>query len=104
MRGQSDFVRSLPGDPSALSIQAGHFRRWHIDLPLLVLLIAVAFFGLIVLYSASGKELGRVLRQLIYLGISFSGLFIVAQIKVKTLKSLAPLGYVLGIFLLLLVA
>jgi len=63
MRGQSDFVRSLPGDPSALSIQAGHFRRWHIDLPLLVLLVAVALFGLVVLYSASGKDIGRVLRQ-----------------------------------------
>ncbi|MGB2272353.1 MAG: hypothetical protein ACPH15_04970, partial [Pseudomonadales bacterium] len=90
MRIQTDFVRSLPGDPSALSIQAGRFRRWHIDLPLLILLVTVALFGLTVLYSASGKEFSRVLRQLVYLGISFSGLFIVAQIKVKTLKSLAP--------------
>lgn len=104
MNVQSDFVRSLPGDPAALSVQPSRLRRWHIDVPLLFLLVIVATFGLIVLYSASGKDMGRVLRQLIYLGISFTGLFVIAQIQVKTLKSLAPLGYGFGIVLLILVA
>lgn len=104
MNVQSDFVRSLPGDPAALSVQASRLRRWHIDTPLLLLLIIVAAFGLTVLYSASGKDMGRVLRQLAYLGIAFSGLFVVAQFQVKTLKSLAPLGYAIGIVLLILVA
>ncbi len=104
MNVQSDFVRSLPGDPAALSVQPGRLRRWHIDGPLLFLLLIIAAFGLTVLYSASGKEMSRVIRQLVYLGIAFSGMFIVAQIQVKTIRALAPLGYIVGVILLLLVA
>jgi len=104
MNVQSDFVRSLPGDPAALSIRPGRLRRWHIDVPLLLLLVLVAAFGLMVLYSASGKDMSRVVRQLVYLGIAFTGMFIVAQFQVKTLRALAPLGYLLGLVLLLLVA
>ena len=100
---QTDFVRSLPGDPAALSVGASHWRRWHIDLPLLLLLLLLSAVGLAVLYSASGKDIDRVLRQLLYFLIAFSALFVVAQIPLKMIKMLAPLGYVVGLLLLLLV-
>ena len=104
MNSRSDFSRNLPGDPSALLSQTNRFRLWRLDLPLLMLLICLAAFGLFILYSASGKDIDRVTRQLIYLMIAFSGLIVVAQFKVEILKVLAPIGYIGGIVLLLLVA
>lgn len=104
MNSRSDFSRNLPGDPSALRSQIGRFQRWRLDLPLLLLLISLAAFGLFILYSASGKDIDRVTRQLIYLAIAFFGLIVVAQLKVEILKVLAPIGYIGGIVLLLLVA
>lgn len=99
-----DFVRSLPGDPVALSVQASRWQRWHIDLPLLLMLVALSMYGLAVLYSASGMSPGRVMRQAVYLLVAFGAMIFVAQFKVKTLRQLAPLGYLLGILLLILVA
>ncbi len=103
MQVQSDFVRSLPGDPAALSVQRGRWRRWHIDLQLLLLLMALAVYGLIVLYSASDKDLDRVVRQMVYFSVAFVSMFVVAQIQVKTIRTLAPLGYLAGIVMLILV-
>ena len=104
MNNRSDFSRNLPGDPRALQAQTGRFRRWRLDPLLLLLLVCLAAFGLFILYSASGKDIDRVTRQLIYLAIAFFGLVVVAQFKVEILKVLAPIGYIGGIFLLLLVA
>ena len=99
----TDFVRSLPGDPAALSVNASRWRRWHIDLHLLLLLIVLSIYGLLVLYSASGKDLDRVTRQFVYLCIAFSALFVVAQLRVKTMLTLAPIGYLTGLGMLVLV-
>ena len=66
--------------------------------------MCLAAFGLFILYSASGKDIDRVTRQLIFLAIAFFGLVVVAQFKVEILKVLAPIGYIGGIVLLLLVA
>lgn len=100
---QSDFLRSLPGNPTALSMQASIWRRLRIDLPLLILLAALAFYGLLVLYSASGQDVDRVLRQAIYLLIAFIGMFVAAQFRVKTVYFLSPFAYLVGITLLLLI-
>ena len=103
MQVQLDFVRSLPGDPAALSVQASRAQRWHVDILLLILLIVVAGYGLLVLYSASGSNTGRVMRQLVYLSISLVAMFFVAQFRIKTIRALAPLGYIAGVLLLVLV-
>ncbi len=104
MSSRSDFSRNLPGDPSALLSQTYRLQRWRLDLPLLLLLVCLATFGLFILYSASGKDIDRVTRQFIYFVIAFSGLVVVAQCKVDILKVLAPIGYMVGLGLLLLVA
>ena len=62
--------------------------------------MCLAAFGLFILYSASGKDIDRVARQLIFLAIAFFGLVVVAQFKVEILKVLAPIGYIGGIVLL----
>ncbi len=103
MQVAPDFVRSLPGDPVALSVQASRWQRWHIDGPLLLLLIAIGSYGLVVLYSAGGMDLQRVARQASYLLIAFSCMAVAAQFRVKTMRQLAPIAYLVGITLLVLV-
>ena len=100
---QSDFLRSLPGDPAALSLQASFMRRVRIDLPLLILLLLLAAYGLLVLYSASGQDTHRVTRQGIYFMLAFGAMIFIAQFSVKTVKALMPIVFSLGVVLLILV-
>lgn len=96
----SDFLRSLPGSSSALALRASLWQKLRIDFLLLILLLALALYGLIVLYSASGQNMHRVLRQAAYLGVAFAGMLLVAQFRVKTFKALTPFVYVAGVLLL----
>jgi len=72
----------------------------HLDGWLLLLLLLVCGFGLFVLYSASGQDWGYVERQAARMGAGFAVLMVLAQIKPRTIKMLAPLGYLAGVGLL----
>lgn len=100
---RSDFLRSLPGNPAALSMQPAIWRKLRLDLPMLLLLLGLSGYGLLVLYSASGQDLSRVTRQAVYLGIAFVAMGSIAQFRVKTIRSLSPFSYVLGVVLLALI-
>lgn len=101
MNIQTDFVRSLPGDPRALTIKKNYLRRWHIDGPLIVLILIITLVGLFVLYSASGRDFDLLLKQTINLSVAFLAMLLIAQFKLKTLKILTPIGYVFGLLLLI---
>ena len=73
----------------------------HLDLPLLFGLVLLCGFGLIVLYSASGQDMGQVQRQLVRLGFAFAVMVAVAQIHPATLKRWSPWLYLVGIGLLI---
>ncbi len=75
--------------------------RLHVDAPLLFALIAVACYGLIVLYSASGGDAGIIERQLVRLGIAFSGMFMMAQVPPRLLQRLTPWAFITGVLFLL---
>ena len=64
--------------PSAIS-------RFHIDVPLLFLLLALTAYGLFVLYSASGQDMGAVIRQGRYFLLAYAIMFLVAQISMQRL-------------------
>ena len=81
--------------------QRGWQYRLHIDAPLLFTLIAVSVLGLIVLYSAGGGDIELVERQLVRLGIAFTGMLVVAQLTPRLLQRLTPWLFVTGILLLL---
>jgi len=81
--------------------QRGWQYRLHIDAPLLFTLIAVSALGLIVLYSAGGGDIELVERQLVRLGIAFTGMLVVAQLTPRLLQRLTPWLFVTGILLLL---
>ncbi|MBB3169277.1 rod shape-determining protein RodA [Simiduia aestuariiviva] len=98
-----DFRRSMPEAHADLRRKAGLMQSLHIDLPLLVLLMALSAFGLIVLYSAAGSELHYVKRQAVFFVLGFIGMFIVAQIPLSMMQRWAPWVYAGGLILLVLV-
>jgi rod shape determining protein RodA len=74
-----------------------------LDGPLLVGLSLVAVFGLIVLYSASGQDMGKVLRALAHLGLGTVAMLTLAQVRPQVLRRAAPWLYLFGLLLLLVV-
>ena len=95
----SEFQRNLPAG-AFVGSETPWLSRLRIDPVLLLLLLLIAGFGLFVLYSASGSDIGRIKRQMIYLLIGFTGLTVVAQFATKTLQALSPLAYGAGVLLL----
>ena len=79
----------------------GLFRRLHLDPPLLLGLLALAGFGLIVLYSASGEDLAQVWRQVIRMGLAFGVMLVLAQISPDTLQRWAHWIFGIGLAMLL---
>jgi len=75
--------------------------RLHLDAPLLIILICVSALGLMVLYSAGGGDISLVKRQIIRLGLAYTGMFIVAQFHPRLLQRLTPWLFVAGVLFLL---
>jgi rod shape determining protein RodA len=93
----------MPSASADLARQPGLAERFHIDVPLLVLLLALTLFGLIVLYSASGQQLGAVVRQGRYFLLAYVVMLTCAQLSLQRYQRWTPLGYLLGVGLLVLV-
>jgi rod shape determining protein RodA len=72
----------------------------HIDLPLLLGLLALSIIGLFVLYSASDQNLELVIRQGIRLLIAFGVMFLIAQLSPDTIEHWSPWLYALGLIML----
>ena len=79
------------------------YRYFRIDTPLFFLIVAIASFGLLILYSSSGGSINPVYRQLTHLALATGVMLVVAQIPPLYLKRLAPILMIIGIFLLIMV-
>jgi rod shape determining protein RodA len=93
--------------PSARRAVTGAARMLlalKLDGPLLVGLGLIAAYGLVVLYSASGQNLGTVIRQVGHLGMGTVAMLLLAQVNPNFLRRLSPWLYLLGVILLLIVA
>lgn len=75
-------------------------RGLHLDGPLLVLLLAIAGIGFVVLYSAVGGNTALVLRQAVRLSVGLAVFFIVAQIPPRYLRIWTPWIFMLALVLL----
>ena len=95
-----DYMNRLPDTGSSLRRPESFSRRWHIDLPLLLLLMALAGVGLVVLYSAAGEEFHYVKRQAVFMGLAFVGMFIAAQVPLEFYRRWSPWFYLAGCCLL----
>ncbi len=95
-----DFQRTMPGSNVHLQRPNGLWSYTHLDAWLMVLLLALCSFGLFILYSASGQDMGYVMRQAVRMGAGFFVVIVLAQLQPRTYQRLAPWGYVAGVGLL----
>ena len=95
-----DFHRSVSPDQSGLRKQRSLWSYTHLDLPLLLLLLALCVAGLVVLYSASGQDWAYVERQAIRMAAGFAALVFLAQVPPRVIMRVGPWLYLLGVALL----
>jgi len=97
----ADYVRQMPDRGSqGMTRMPGLALRLHIDIYLLLLLLALTAYGLFVLYSASGQSMDAVVRQGRYFVLAYLGMFIAAQISLQRYQRWAPWLYLAGVGML----
>jgi rod shape determining protein RodA len=92
-----DYVRQLPQGSADMARQPSAAMRFHIDLPLLLLLLILTGFGLVVLYSASGQQMSAVIRQGRYFLVAYVLMLMAAQIGLQRYERWAPWLYAAGV-------
>lgn len=93
-----DYVRQMPHQGSAdLARAPSAASRMHIDVPLLLLLLALTIYGLFVLYSASGQNMGAVVRQGRYFAVGYVIMLLGAQVSLQRYTRWSPWLYLAGV-------
>ena len=80
------------------------FKGFVVDMPLLLIILAIVGLGLVVLYSAVSAESGLLVRQGMRFAVGLAAFFVMAQISPHYLRIFTPWMYLLGIGLLVAVA
>lgn len=78
-------------------------QRIHVDIWLLLSILAICVMGLLILYSASGEDQQLLVRQGVRIAVGLGAMLIIAQIAPKRLASWSLWLYLLGLVLLVLV-
>jgi rod shape determining protein RodA len=79
---------------------SGFLQRLHLDAPLLTGLLLLCAFGLVVLYSAMGRDFDGVERQLVRLSLAFGLMFALAQVPPYQLRRWSLPLYGVGVLML----
>jgi len=80
--------------------KVGFFQRLHIDVWLLLGLLALMGVGLVTLYSASGQDAAQMQRQFTRLALSVLVMVVLAQLPPGFYRRLSPYAYVIGLLML----
>ena len=99
----SEYTRFLEGSERDFARAQTPAERLHLDVLLLLPMLAIMATGLFVLFSASDGDWGTVNRQVRNFLVGFAVLLVVAQIRLDTLQRWAPTLYLGALLLLLLV-
>ena len=99
---KSNFDRILSSE-DVMRRRATFLQRIHIDGPLLILLLTLAAGSLFVLYSASGKSWDLLAKQATSFGIGLVSMIVIAQFEPRFMARWVPVGYVVGVLLLVVV-
>lgn len=75
----------------------------HLDLPLFTGILLLCGLGLVFLYSASGQDMGQIIRQGIRLCVGFAGMLFLAQIDPHKLRFWSPAFFSIAMLLLIIV-
>ncbi len=76
----------------------------HVDVLLLLMLLVLSAVSLVILYSASNGNLGLVWRQAVRIMLGFGMMVFIAQFSSQQIERVVPWLYLLGVFLLVMVA
>jgi rod shape determining protein RodA len=98
-----DFVRSLRQADYSFGRSPQSKSFFHLDLQLLLILMAIVSYGLIVLYSAVEQQSAPLISQSIKIAIAFVVMGVMAQISPIFYLRLAPWLYIVGLILLVVV-
>lgn len=99
MKPLKALYKTITADSHPLS-NRGFWERVHIDLPLLVGLLALTGAGLVILYSAGDRSFDLLIRQISRLSLAFVTMLVFAQIPPVKLRLWAPSVYTAGLVLL----
>lgn len=99
---KAEFERVLLGG-RGLPVQASLLQKLHLDGWLLLLLFILAISSLLMLYSASGKNIDLLLKQSSSFGIGLLAMLVIAQINPRFMARWALPAYCVGLVLLLIV-
>jgi rod shape determining protein RodA len=80
------------------------FKGFVVDMPLLLIVLAIVGVGMVVLYSAVSADSSLVIRQGMRFAVGLGAFFVMAQISPHYLRIFTPWAYLLGVGLLLAVA
>lgn len=97
----ADFQRTMPDAQPHLARRRGFWSYTRLDAWLLLFILLLCGYGLLVLYSASGGDMGYVIRQAIRMGAGLVIMTILAQFRPQLFARWAPAMYVVCIGLLL---
>lgn len=78
-------------------------NRWHLDPPMLSVLVLLCAASLVILYSAGGENVSLLWRQGLRILLAFVIMVVLAQVPPATLARWAPYIFGAGLLLLLLV-
>lgn len=98
-----EFIRNMPAGTAQLARRRTLLERLHIDWLLFAILLALTAFGLVTLYSASGRSIDTVYRQGRFFLIAYAMMFFIAQLDMERVKRFAPWAYLGGLSLLAMV-
>ena len=99
----SEYTRFLEGSDRDFARAQTPAERLHLDVVLLLPMLAIMTTGLFVLFSASDGDWDTVNRQIRNFVVGFAVLLLVAQVRIDTLQRWAPTLYLGALLLLLLV-
>jgi len=77
------------------------WQKLHLDIPLLIGILALLILGLFIVYSASGQDISVVYRKMRSIGVALTFMFIVAQIPPLFYRKWAVPVFVLGLLMLI---
>lgn len=93
----SDFQRQLSGFGDSQARRFAFRKLLHFDIVLLVLLIVLALYGLLVLYSAADQSQAVLVSQLQKFALAFFTMFAIAQVPPRFYQRLTPVFYMINV-------
>tara|TARA_R110001583_G_scaffold26850_4_gene96512 strand:+ start:2506 stop:3651 length:1146 start_codon:yes stop_codon:yes gene_type:complete len=96
-----DFQRTMPEAQVYFSRGRSWWSHTHLDAIMLLLLLALAGYGLFVFYSASGQSVAAVQKQLLRYGVAFGLMLVIACTPPRWFRRWAPWLFVAGLMTLI---